>query len=293
MVCSICSSKVVMSGFCKSHFLEYFENKVIYTIEEFNLLNEKDRVCVAVSGGKDSVVLLYLLDKFGYDVSGLAIDEGIVGYRADTLLFLENFCKTHNIHLVVKSFRDEVGKDLDDMPREGPACNACGTFRRFMLNKYSQGFDKVATGHNLDDESQAVLMNLFKAQNELFARQGPITREAVGFTQKIKPLYYLKEKEILAYAFLMGFDVPFVECPFARLSFRSKVRDFVNNAELNHPGIKENIIERFLSLKVYDKSRSPIKTLICNSCGFPSEGDVCRACRMKADFKISVINNNK
>jgi len=280
--CSVCSDKVVMSGFCKVHFLDYFEKKVEDTISRFGLLDKDDRVCVAVSGGKDSVVLLYLLNKFGYDVSALAIDEGIEGYRSETLDFLRVFCSSYGVPLVIKSFKDETGRDLDDMPSHGSMCNACGTFRRFMLNKYSQGFDKVATGHNLDDEAQAVLMNLFKAQLDLFDRQGPITRESDGFTRKIKPLYYLREKEILAFAFLKGFDVPFVECPFARLSFRSKVRDFINSAEVINPGVKDNIISTFLDLKI--SNDSPVVTGTCEVCSFPSEGNICRACRLKETF---------
>ncbi len=282
MVCSLCGSKVVINGLCAEHFLEYFEKKVMDTISGFDLISSKDRVCVAVSGGKDSVVLLFVLKKLGFDVSGLAIDEGIRGYRSDTLLFLERFCSELGVPLVVKSFREETGKALDDMVRCGPACNACGTFRRFLLNKYSQGFDKVATGHNLDDESQAVLMNLFKAQKELFHRQGPISRAAEGFTQKVKPLYFLKEKEIMAYAFLRGFDVPMSECPYARFSFRAKVRDFINKEEVLTPGVKENIISRFLELKQSDGS--VLVMVKCERCGFPSEAGVCKACRLKESF---------
>ena len=281
-VCSICGGKVVLNNLCREHFFVYFEDKVKKAISDFDLLHKKDKVCVAVSGGKDSVVLLYLLKKFGYNVSGLAIDEGIRGYRSLTLDFLEKFCRDLGVPLVVKSFRDETGRDLDEMVHEGPACNHCGTFRRFMLNKYSQGFDKVATGHNLDDEAQAVFMNLFKAQTDLFDRQGPITREIDGFTQKIKPLYYLREKEILAYAFLKKFDVPFVECPFARLSFRSRVRDFINSLEASNPGSKENIIFNFLRLK--KESVGVVVTNYCASCGFPCEGSVCKACRLKASL---------
>ena len=272
-----------MHDLCIEHFFEYFERKVKQAITDFNLLDKNDKICVAVSGGKDSVVLLYLLKKFGFNVSGLAIDEGIRGYRAKTLTFLKKFCKDLGVPLVIKKFKVETGKNLDDMVHKGPACNACGTFRRFLLNKYSQGFDKIATGHNLDDESQAVLMNLFKAQTELFDRQGPITREAEGFTRKVKPLYYLLEKEILAYAFLKGFDVPFVECPYARLSFRSHVRDFINREEVSSPGAKERIIARFLELK--KKTSKPVVTSTCPVCLFPSESGVCRACRLIAEFK--------
>ena len=101
--------------------------------------------------------------------------------------------------------------------------------------------------------------------------------------KKIKPLYYLKEKEILAYAFLKNFNVPFTECPYARFSFRSKIRDFINNEEKKTPGVKENIIKQFLKIKKTNDEE--IKTEICNNCGFPSDGKTCRACRMKEEIK--------
>jgi tRNA-5-methyluridine54 2-sulfurtransferase len=290
MKCKKCSEPAVMedSKLCRNHFIFYFERKVKQTILDFDLLNKKDKVCVAVSGGKDSTVLLYLLKKFGYAVEALAIDEGIAGYREKTLDFLEKFCRENNIKLVIKEYRTEIGKRLDNIIRRGePACTICGTFRRHVLNKYSSAYDKIATGHNLDDESQAVLMNLMKAQVELFDRQGPKSGKIAGFTQKIKPLYFLKEKEILAYSFLMGFGVPFVECPFARDSFRNHVGEELNKYEELHPGAKRNIVLHYLKskrlkhryLKTDSGQRSQLEK--CERCGFPSSGRVCKACRLK------------
>ena len=282
MNCKKCKNKSIISNYCKEHFTEYFENKVKDTIKEFDLIKKDEKICVAVSGGKDSIVLLYLLNKFKYNVFALAIDEGIKGYRQQTIDFLKKFCEKHKIPLEIKSFREEAGKDLDDMKHIGPACNVCGTYRRFMLNKYSQEYDKIATGHNLDDEAQAVFMNLFKAQTELFDRQGPKTKEGRGFTQKIKPLYKLKEKEILAYAFIKGFDVPTEECPYTHLSFRAKVREFINREEAKEEGIKKNIVEKFLEIKKNDDE--PIITNTCKECGYPSQEDICKACKLKKEI---------
>lgn len=282
MKCSICDSKVVSNNLCKSHFLEYVENNVKETISRFNLLNKKDKICVAVSGGKDSVVLLHLLHKFGYDVSALSVDEGIKGYREEVFDYLKDFCESRKIPLILKSFKEDFGHKLDDVASKGTACSICGTFRRFLLNKYSQGFDKVATGHNLDDEAQAVFMNLFKAQTDLFDRQGPITREVKGFSRKIKPLYFLKEKEILVYSELMNFKVIPALCPYASSSFRWKTREFINGLESKLPDVKKNIVERFLEVKKSTNDSLVISS--CNICGFPSDGDVCKACRLKESF---------
>jgi uncharacterized protein (TIGR00269 family) len=280
--CSICKEKAVYSNpnYCKKHFCEYVENKVKDTIKKFHLIDKNDKICVAVSGGKDSTSLVFILNKFGYDVEALAIDEGIHGYRNITLDFLKKFCEENKIKLRIETYEKDFGKRLDSVIKKGePACNVCGTFRRHMLNKYAEGYDKIATGHNLDDEAQAVLMNLLKAQTGMLGRQGPKTTKK-DFVRKIKPLYFLREKEIMAYAFLNKFNVPFIECPFASESFRGSIRDWLNKQESENPGTKNNIVKKYLSMT--DELRDDSKLDECPLCGFPSSAGLCKACRIKA-----------
>lgn len=281
MSCSKCSQKEIIKNptYCKDHFIEYFENKVEQTIKQHKMLSFKDKVCVAASGGKDSITVLYMLWKLGYNVEALAIDEGIEGYRDSSLLTLKTFCEQHKIPLHIKSYEKEVGKRLDTVvPKGKPACHICGTFRRHLLNKYSQKYDKIATGHNLDDESQAVMMNILKGQTKLFNRQGPKTKEIEGFTQKIKPLYLMKEKEIMIYSVLKKFNTPFNECPYAKQSYRAKVRDLLNELEYKQPGTKENIIQRYLDIRTTNRGE-PIKH--CSVCQSPCSSNICKACQIK------------
>lgn len=283
MKCDKCDGKALLTSpsLCKEHFQEYFENKVKKTIKDFNLIDKSDKVCVAASGGKDSVTLLYLLNKFGYDVEALAVDEGIEGYRDHTLSFLKEFCEKHGINIYIKSYKKEVGKQLDEVvPRGKPACHICGTFRRHLLNKYTQSYDKIATGHNLDDECQAVIMNLFKAQTQMLKRQGPKTSNIEGFTQKIKPLYLLKEKEIMIYSFLNDLNTPYNECPYAKESYRFQVRDMINKIESQKPGTKTNIIYKYLSIRE-EGERDTNSMNTCPECGSPCSSDICKACRLK------------
>ena len=285
MKCEKCDSNAIIENpvLCKEHFTEYFESKVKETIEEHGLIEKNDRICVAASGGKDSLTLLYLLKKFGYNVEALAINEGIHSYRDKTLGFLKSFCETQNISLRIVSYKEETGKRLDEIIPEGkPACNACGTIRRNLLNKYSQEYDKLATGHNLDDESQAILMNLLKAQTKLFARQGPKTIKTKGFTQKIKPLYFLKEKEVMVYSYINNLNTEFTECPFAKYSYRAYLRDLLNEQEKNNPGTKMNIVNKYLKERKKVLSSTDKKTaLFCIECGSPAAGNTCKACKLK------------
>jgi len=77
------------------------------------------------------------------------------------------------------------------------------------------GATKVVTGHNLDDEAQAIIMNIFKANTSLAAHLGPISgvQEHSLFVQRVKPLYLCPEKEVKLYTILKRFQVQFVECP--------------------------------------------------------------------------------
>lgn len=295
MKCEFCQKTAIAENpaRCQTCFNKYVEETVKHTIKKYNLIEEGERVCVAASGGKDSITILHLLHSFGYNVEALAVDEGIHVYRDDTIRFLTKFCKERNIPLRVISYKDEIGKRLEDMvPKNKPACNMCGTFRRHILNKYSKEYEKIATGHNLDDESQAVLMNIVNAQTNLFARQGPKTRDVDGFTQKIKPLYFLKEKEIMTYAYTKQFAVGFTECPFSRESFRANLRDVFNLEESKNPGTKHNVVQKYLSMRQSSLGDNPetLKDINkCAVCGFPCNGETCKACQYKKKVANTTI----
>ncbi|MFH1073153.1 MAG: TIGR00269 family protein [Nanoarchaeota archaeon] len=295
MRCSRCKAKAVSSSpaLCKTHFIGYFEKKVADTIKKYKLISKNSSVCVAASGGKDSTGVLCLVKKLVKPkrLLALAIDEGILGYRENTLRDLRRFCVHHEIRLKIISFKQEFGSTLDEIINSGrlnlKPCNVCGTLRRYLLNKHSKGFDCVVTGHNLDDESQAIMMNLFRHQMDVLSRLGPaagIPRK--GFVQRVKPLYLCSEKESLLYSLLMGFKISFNECPYVSSSYRAVLRDAINDYESRHKGAKLNTVGHFLSvlprLKKQFEHSSPAS---CKVCGEPSAGDVCNACSLSMKIK--------
>ncbi len=318
--CHKCDQKAVIKlqhgGMCKQHFITYFEDKVLKTINKFQLIRYDDKICVAASGGKDSLTVLYLVKKYLQknnfpleNLNALIINEGIADYREKTLQDLKDFCKQYDIKLTIASFEKQFGKTLDEAfpiinkETKKKPCNICGVWRRYLLNKHAKelGATKLVTGHNLDDESQAIMMNMFKANTKLAAKLGPISgvEDHTDFVRRVKPLYFCSEKETRLYTFLKGFKVEYTECPNVNQSYRAEVRDLLNTFEEKFPGTKTGIINSFLDLLPLLKQReikikdNVTKIKSCEQCQEPCNGMVCNACKLKntLDEKIREKNN--
>ncbi len=304
MVCKNCIEKSVIKltnnniTLCKQHFIRYFEKKVFSTIRNYKLIDKNDKIAVALSGGKDSLTVLNILNTLknktrGFEIEAIAIDEGIQGYRDKTLETAEKFCKENKIKLHIFSYKDEFGNTLDNFLKKTTmkACSMCGPFRRYLLNKKSKelGFNKLVTGHNLDDEAQTIMMNYFRRNLETSARLGPITGIVKDrrFIKRIKPLYLMTEKETATYAFLKGLTSDFNECPHSTESYRGDVRDILNNFESKYPGTKHSIITSFLEilplLREHYKNFMPINN--CKICDEPCSQEICQTCKIVESLK--------
>ena len=279
----------------KSQFIRYFESKVLKTIRKYNMFEKGDNILIALSGGKDSIATAHIfnniLSRRGEKLHALLIDEGIPGYRDKTIKDAKKFCKDENINLTVISTKKEFKFGLTDALKKlkDNPCNICGAMRRYLLNKYARKLKatKVATGHNLDDEAQTILMNQYKGNPNLSAKLGPVTGvvEHKKFIKRIKPLYFLTEKEVTIYTTLKGFQVDFSECPNARDSFRSTVRDQLNDLEHRFPGTKNGIINSFLQQLPKLRQNKLNKIVICKSCSEPSTKDTCSMCLILEKYK--------
>ena len=237
---------------CRKHFMDYVEDTIHNTIASRCLFSRDDRIGVGCAGGKDSTVLLSVLMKLGYKVTALAVDEGIAGYRDASLASLKEYCASNRLPLKTLSFAEVSGITLDAHAAvKKPACTGCGKMRRHLLNRLGHGFDAVAVGHNLDDEAQGILMNLLRNQIAKLSATGPVAgiTEVAGFVRRVKPLYFVTEKQVMAYAVLIGLPVSFDECPYARYSYRAQVRDALNDLEAVQAGAKRRIVEWFMRVK--------------------------------------------
>ncbi|MCK9152146.1 TIGR00269 family protein [Methanobacterium alcaliphilum] len=275
---------------CQDCFVQGIERKVLKDIRKYKLIEKGDKVLVALSGGKDSVMLLDILNSLYergiINMVAVTIDEGIKGYREDGVKIAKNHAKSLGIEHRIVTFDEYFDLTLDkimDGSSQRKACTYCGVFRRWILNKVAleMGATKIATGHNLDDETQAILMNYLEGNIENLAKIGPKTRsKSDKFTVKIKPLREIPEKEIGLYVVAKNLEVHFAGCPYSEESFRGEVGQILKNLSRKHPTIM------YSTLRGFDKIRPVIKKEFqkefgvgeCTNCGEPAANELCRAC---------------
>jgi len=279
-------------------FIDKFEDRFKKTIEENNLFTKKSRILVACSGGKDSTVALYLIKKLGYNVEALTIDLGIGDYSKKNLENTRNFCKIHNIKLNESSFTEHFGCSKCNIERTLKnngvclnSCSICGVLRRYLLNKLARElkFDVIVTGHNIDDEAQAILMNFLRNNMPMQSRLGPksgLIKDA-KFVPRVKPLYFSFEDDIRKYSKMHNFELMYEKCPCMADSFRNKVREMINSLP-NPQEVKQNIVDNFIKMlpKLKEKYLKEGKLCICEACGEPSSEKICTTCRLIQKLKV-------
>jgi len=292
-MCKQCNINPVIKEpkLCKECFIKYFENQVKSTIKKYKLISSKDKILVACSGGKDSTTILYILNKlYKKQVEAIIIDVSIGIYSKKNLANIRKVCKEYKIKLNETSFRKIFGYSLcyikSILNSKGinmSSCSICGILKRYLLNKKALSLKrtKLVTGHNLDDEAQSILMNLFKNNMKLLRRLGPKSGiiENKKFIPRIKPLYLSKEKEIKLYSKLMDFPVVYEKCPCSEEVFRRFISNRLEELKQHYPLANISIINWFLRLRPnLKKHHTKTKLNICTKCGSVSVANICKTC---------------
>lgn len=264
------------------------EKKVRETLKKIKL-NKKEKIIVALSGGKDSTLTAYFLKKFGYNIQGFHINLGIKGYSKKCLKAVKKLCEDLNIKCNFYDIKKEMGSSMCYL-RSGiqsrakgtiKNCAICGVIKKWIINKKVRELkaDKIATGHNLDDEAQTFLMNIFKGSPQLSANLGPLTRNVKDkkFIPRIKPLFYIPEDEIRKYSKKKKLPVVYEKCPCAIDSYRIQVRSFLEDMPNKD---KQNIIKNFEKLYPRIKKTQDPRIRYCEICGEPARRRLCKKCSL-------------
>lgn len=272
---------------CKEHFNEFFERRVKKEVRKYKI-NEK--IAVAVSGGKDSIVALHLLnsifEKSQIEIEAITVDEGIKGYRPESIEIAKKNCKNMGIEHHIVGFKEEIGLTMDEIINEKDEktpCAYCGVFRRLCLNLKAKeiGAKSLATGLNLNDTSQTILMNFIRNDLEKLARLGPHYKIQKGLVPRIQPLRVIPEKESYLYAMINRIEIHDGICPYSKRAQRNRYREIINNLEFKSPGTMHAILNSYDDLKDVLRSKYPKAQLNeCNECGEPTINIKCKACEL-------------
>jgi uncharacterized protein (TIGR00269 family) len=299
MKCSFCPKESIYFRkyeghyYCEKHFTETVEKKVKKTIGSNKLIKRGDRVAIAHSGGKDSSNVLFMLNKIfennpSIKLFAITIDEGIRGYRNKAVKKSESFCKKLEVEQYIFSFKEEFGFRVDRLAKKIKSgyCGSCGLLRRYLLNKKARELKatKLATGHNLDDECQSILMNILKGDLLRLVRIGsmPQLTKNPKFVTRIKPLVMIPENESELFAKINNIPSQPKRCPYSVDNpLRGKTRKFLNSLEETSPGIKYSLYESASKIVPFIKDKFKVgKIHTCKKCGEPTSQDVCKVCEV-------------
>ncbi len=281
---------------CDLHFMEYVEKRVKREVRSQLDLSTGGHITVALSGGKDSMTTLHLLHEIlsmrrDVTLDAITVDEGTPGYRDICVERSRKLCDELGVDHHVISFAEEYGITMEDIgPRSGvrTPCSYCGVLRRRCLNRKAQelGSTHIATGLNLDDTVQSVMMNISRGDVERLARLGPHTRIQPGLVPRIQPLRSIPEKETYTYALLRGLDFHESSCPWSGEAVRNDYRHVVNLLEDGSPGTKHCILSSYDQLRpMLRDAYAPADLRQCE-CGEPCLEERCMACRLLDEIII-------
>lgn len=277
---------------CKNHFIEFFGKRIKKEIKKQSKTERIAKIGIAISGGKDSVVALHLINDIfskrpNISLYAITVDEGIKGYRDESLKSAIKNCKILDIEHHIISFKDTIGKTMDNIAKkqeELGECTYCGVFRRFCLNKKTKelGINKLVTGHNLDDTSQSILMNFIGGDMQKLARLGPHKKVQPGLVPRSLPLRTIPEKEVMLYAILNNLEFHNAECPYSIRASRRYFREIIDNLEYNNPGTRHSILSSYDNIKdLLFQKYPPANLNQCKKCGEPTSQNLCKTCILK------------
>lgn len=225
--------------------MQKYEKKILKnigkTIFKYKMIEEGDKIVVAVSGGKDSLTLLYDLSiraksfPIKYLVKAVCIEPDFLELNKEALLpFFESLSIEYEVIKVGIIQRLKEGKHNN--------CYWCSNQRRMELVKYAvtNGYNKIALGHHINDIAETILMNMF--YNKKISSMLPVMRYKKFPVTIIRPLAMLKEDEIEKFSILKSFPINVKKCVYGEDSKRLKIKHFMKEVFNNDRTILRNII---------------------------------------------------
>lgn len=210
--------------------------------QEYNMIEEGDKIAVALSGGKDSITLLAALKAMQhfypkkYDIIAISIHPGFEFFDTEVL---KSICKKYDVPLYIEE--SHIKEIVFDIRNEKNPCSLCANLRRGALNTVAirEGCNKIALGHNEDDVLETFLLNLFYTGSiHTFA---PISYMDRSKMTLIRPLIYTTEKETRKFIKQNNLKIMPKACPMDGYSKREDIKNLIKNMQIDIPHIRANL----------------------------------------------------
>ena len=211
-------------------------------VDDFDMIDEGDVIAIGISGGKDSLTLLYALHGLKrfypkkFELKAITVDLGLGIQKLDEITEL---CKSMDIeyHIV----KTEIGDIIFNDRKESNPCSLCAKMRKGALNDAIKacGCNKVAYAHHKDDVVETMLLSLiFEGRFHTFA---PVTYLDRMDVTVIRPMLYMNEADVIG--FINKYEVPVVKspCPADGHTKREYAGDLLKQLNVDHPGVKERM----------------------------------------------------
>lgn len=224
------------------NMLQRVISKLRKAIEDFNMIEEGDKIAVGLSGGKDSITLLYSLHylqkfyKHHFELMAITVHPGSETFKTD---MLEDMCRKLSIPYVI--YKSDIANIVFNLRKESNPCSLCANLRRGILNSVAveNGCNKVALAHHLDDAMETFLMSLFL--NGKIYTFSPITDLSRTNIKVIRPLIYVEEKLIKMAAKQNNFPVMGKCCPADGYTKRDYMTELIKTLKKDIPKVRENL----------------------------------------------------
>ncbi|MCI9438654.1 MAG: tRNA 2-thiocytidine(32) synthetase TtcA [Lachnospiraceae bacterium] len=211
-------------------------------VDDYQMIANGDRIAVGISGGKDSLTLLYALHglkrfyPMHFEICAVTVDLGFHNLRLDKI---KKLCQ--DLKLEYKIVETDIAQVIFEQRREENPCSLCAKMRKGALNQAIKdaGCNKVAYAHHKDDVVETMLMSLiFEGRFHTFS---PVTYLDRMQLTVIRPLMYMNEADVIG--FVHKYDVPVVKspCPADGHTKREYVKTLLRQLNLENPGVKERM----------------------------------------------------
>lgn len=214
-------------------------------VDKYNMIEAGDKIAVGVSGGKDSLALLYALAKLRdfypkpFSLVAVTLDYQFNGVAED-YTEIEALCKELKVKYIVR--RTNLWEVIFETRKEKNPCSLCAKMRRGLLHDtaVANGCNKVALGHHLDDAAETFLMNLLNGGK--IGCFSPVSYLSNKKLYLIRPLIFAYEKDVAAAARRANLPVAKSRCPMDKVSNRQNMKELLRSLEKDYPAVRKKIV---------------------------------------------------